>query len=65
MNVHWKKSTSESKGKPEQKSDASFGTIFRINKCFQEAGKNFLLIFLLNYAGQKFYNHLRMYRSTD
>jgi hypothetical protein len=29
MNVHWKKLTNESKGKPEQKFDAAFGTIFR------------------------------------
>jgi hypothetical protein len=28
MNVNWKKLTNESKGKPEQKFDAAFGTIF-------------------------------------
>jgi hypothetical protein len=42
-----KKTTIEIKGKPEQKFDAAYGTIFRISKCFQEAGKNFILIFLL------------------
>jgi hypothetical protein len=36
MNVHWKKLTSESKEKPEQKFDAAFGTIFRIINCFQK-----------------------------
>jgi hypothetical protein len=29
------KFTNESKGKPEQKFDAAFGTTFRISKCFQ------------------------------
>jgi hypothetical protein len=28
MNIQWKKSTNESKGKPEQKFDAAFGTYF-------------------------------------
>jgi hypothetical protein len=37
MNVHWKKLTSENKGKPEQKFDAAFGTIFGIFKCFQRS----------------------------
>jgi hypothetical protein len=32
MNVNWKKSTNESKGKPEQKFDAAFRTIVRISK---------------------------------
>jgi hypothetical protein len=34
-NVHLNKSTNESKGKPEQKFDAAFGTTFKISKCFQ------------------------------
>jgi hypothetical protein len=37
MNVHWKKSTNERKGKPEQKFDAAFGTNFRISKCLQRS----------------------------
>ncbi len=49
MNV--KKSTNESKGKLEQKFDASFDKIIRIIKCFKEANKNFILFFLLNWAG--------------
>jgi hypothetical protein len=32
MNVHWKKSTNESKGKPEQKFDEAFGTILSNNQ---------------------------------
>jgi hypothetical protein len=36
--VHWKKSTNESEGKPEQKFDAAF----------KEASGDFKLIFLLN-----------------
>jgi hypothetical protein len=35
MNVHRKKSTNESKEKPEQKFDAAYGTVFRISKYFQ------------------------------
>jgi hypothetical protein len=30
---------------------AAFETIFRISKCFQEASRNVLLIFIFNYAG--------------
>ncbi len=37
MNVHLKKLTSESKGKPEQNFDAAFGAIFTIGKCFQRS----------------------------
>jgi hypothetical protein len=37
MNVHWRKSTYESEGKPEQKFDALFRTIYRISKCFQRS----------------------------
>ncbi len=36
------KSTNKSKGKPEQKLDAAYGTIFRIS-VFKEASKNFIL----------------------
>jgi hypothetical protein len=39
MNVHWKKSTNKSKGKPEQKFDAAYGTIFRISECFQRSNQ--------------------------
>ncbi len=35
MNVHRKKLTNESKGKPEHKFDVAFGPIFRISICFQ------------------------------
>ncbi len=35
----WKKFTNESKGKPEQKFDAAFGTTLRISKCFQRSKK--------------------------
>ncbi len=44
------KSTNESKGKPEQKFDAAFGTIFRIElvSAFKDASKNFILNFLMN-----------------
>jgi hypothetical protein len=48
INVHWKKLANESKGKPEQKFDAAFGTIFRLVNVFKEASKNFVVIFLLN-----------------
>ncbi len=51
MNVHRRKSTNESKGKPEQKFDAAYGRIFRIIelvRVFKEACKNFILIFLFN-----------------
>jgi hypothetical protein len=48
MNVHWRKSTNESKGNPEQKFDAAFETIFGIGKCFKEANRNVILILLLN-----------------
>jgi hypothetical protein len=47
MNEHWKKSTNENKGKPEQKFYATFGTMLRIStvSVFKEASKNFILIF--------------------
>jgi hypothetical protein len=50
MNVHKKKSTNKSKGKPEQKFNAAYGTIFRNStvSVFKEASKNFILIYLLN-----------------
>ncbi len=37
MNVKGKKSTNESKGKPEQKFDAAFGPISRMSKFFQRS----------------------------
>jgi len=40
------KFTNESKGKPEQKFDAAFGTILKSVNVFKEASKNFNLIFL-------------------
>jgi hypothetical protein len=47
MNVHWKKLTNESKGKPEQKFDAAFGTTFRISKRFQRSKQNLHIDFSL------------------
>ncbi len=35
--IQLRKSTNESEVKPDQKSDTAFGTIFRINKCFQRS----------------------------
>jgi hypothetical protein len=45
--LYWKKSTNESKGKPEQKFDAAFGTIFRINKCSQRSKQKLHINFSL------------------
>jgi hypothetical protein len=65
VNVHWKKLTNESKGKPEQKYDASFGTILSITVFLKESN-SFILIFLLNYAGLKFQKTIRACtESTD
>jgi hypothetical protein len=47
LNVHWKKLTNESKGKPGQKFDAAFGTIFRIDKCFQRSKQKLHINFSL------------------
>jgi hypothetical protein len=44
---YWKKSTKESEGKPEQNFDAAFGTIFRINKCFQRSKEKLHINFSL------------------
>jgi hypothetical protein len=50
MNVHWRKSTKESQGKPKQKIDAPSGTIFIISKCvFKEASTHKPT---MNYQGQ-------------
>jgi hypothetical protein len=35
--VHWIKSTNEKEGKPEQKSEVAFGTIFGVGQCFQRS----------------------------
>jgi hypothetical protein len=43
--MYTRKLANESKGKPEHKFDAAFGTTFRIS-VFKEASKNFKLIFL-------------------
>jgi hypothetical protein len=45
MNLHKKKITIESKGKPEQKFDAAFG-LLELVSVFKEASKIFILIFL-------------------
>jgi hypothetical protein len=44
---HCKKSTNESKGKPEQKFDSAYGTIFRISKCFQRRNEKLHINFSL------------------
>jgi hypothetical protein len=48
--VHWEKETNASEGKPEQ-TDAAFGKIFRISKCFQRSKQKLSIYFLLNRAG--------------
>jgi hypothetical protein len=50
MNVHWRNSTNESKGKPEQKFDAAFGTISALLSVFKEQLET-LYFFLLNKTG--------------
>jgi hypothetical protein len=50
MKVHWKKSTNESKGKPEQKFDAAVGIIFKISKCFQRSKQKLHINFSLEQA---------------
>jgi hypothetical protein len=47
MNVHWKKSTNDIKGKPELKYDVAFETIFRISKWFQRSKQKFHINFFL------------------
>ncbi len=54
MNVNWKKSTNKSKEKPEQKFDAAFGTIIRINKCFQRNKYKLHINFSLELGRLKF-----------
>jgi hypothetical protein len=54
MNVHWRKSTNESEGKPEQKFDVAFGTVLKkVFPLFREASKKLIFNFLLNKAGKK------------
>jgi hypothetical protein len=43
MNVHWRNSTNESEGKPEQKFDAAYGTTKSVSS-FKEASIFFFLI---------------------
>jgi hypothetical protein len=43
--------TNEREGKPEQKFDAPFGTIFRIRNVFKEASSNKKFSFLFNKTG--------------
>jgi hypothetical protein len=47
MNVKGKKSTNESKGKPEQKFDAAFGTISRMSKFIQRSKQKLHIKFSL------------------
>jgi hypothetical protein len=53
MNVHWRKSTSESERKHKQKFDAAFGTIFRIMKCFQKSKQKLHICFSVLQAKNK------------
>ncbi len=53
-------STNESKGKPEQKFDAAFGTTFKISKCFQRSKQKLQLDFSLELSRLKIKYHLRM-----
>jgi hypothetical protein len=56
MNVHWRESTNENEGKPEQKFDVAFGTIFGII-IFKEAGRNCINL-SLKQGRLKIKNHL-------
>jgi hypothetical protein len=47
MNVHWKKSTNESKGKPEI-CCGFWNNFLELVSVFKEESKNFLFLFLLN-----------------
>jgi hypothetical protein len=60
--IHWRKSTNEREGKPEQKFNAAFGTILTIKSVFKEASGNVVFIYFLNNAYKKFENHLRINR---
>jgi hypothetical protein len=51
MNVHYKKLTNESKGKPEQKFYAAFGTTFRIS--FQRSKQKLHIDFSLELSRLK------------
>ncbi len=52
MKERWRKSPNEKEGKPQQKFDVTFGTIFRISKrVFKEASRKFIFILLFNKAG--------------
>jgi hypothetical protein len=51
MNLHWRKSTNESKEKKEQKFDAAFDQFLELKNIFKVASRNFLFIFVLNKAG--------------
>jgi hypothetical protein len=53
MIFHGKKLTNERKGKPEQKFDAAFGTIFRISKSFQRSKQNLHINFSLELGSLK------------
>jgi hypothetical protein len=43
----------EREGKPEQKLNAAFGTIFRIGSVFKEESGNVVFVYFLNKAGNK------------
>jgi hypothetical protein len=53
--IHCKKSTNESEGKPGQKFDAAFRTIFRIEKYIQRSKQKFNIYFPLAQGRQKMY----------
>jgi hypothetical protein len=56
MYIHWRKTTNEREGKPKQKYDAAFGTIFRINKYFQRSKDKLCIHFPFEQSKLKIYN---------
>ncbi len=63
--VHWRQSTNESKGKPEQKFDKAFETLFRICKCFQRSKQKLYIYLSLEQGRLKLYNILGSTENTD
>jgi hypothetical protein len=63
INIHKKKWTNESKGKPKQKFDAAFGKrLLELVSVFKEASKNFTEFSLEMSRLKIFKNQLRMSR---
>jgi hypothetical protein len=47
MNLHWRKSTNESKEKTDQKSDVAFEQFLELVSVFKKASRNFIFILVL------------------